>query len=280
MASQVSRAKTESDENAVASSRSKGGEMEALSTPAIREGGGLSPRREVPEATRLVFATPASEVPTPVRASAPAQTEEMDSGERESLRLALALQCEEEEYMTAQREGAARLAELEAAQVEGPRDEEEEEEEEEEIDESFALAWRLQQEEDDRALFLALNGGRDVPTGTLPRNVSPSQMTFDELTQLGENIGKVSKGTSKSAIDDLPTCVFSEAAAAGAIVGEQCAICRVEFEPDDQLRILPCRHAEHAECIEQWLLLNRMCPLCGKDVAPRADDDDKAASAK
>lgn len=174
---------------------------------------------------------------------------------------------EEESYLAAQRQGAARLAELEAAA--GTRGEDEEsEEEEEELDESLALAYRLQQEEDDRALMDALNGGQNS-SAALPRNVSPSQMTFDELTQLGENLGKVSKGTSKSALDELPTCTYAEAAEKNAITGEQCAICRFEYEKDDVLRILPCMHAEHAECLDQWLLRNRSCPLCFKDVAPR-----------
>lgn len=190
----------------------------------------------------------ASEDPTSARAGG---REEVDSAEKESLRVALELQREEEWYMAAQREGAARLAELEATREDDDDEgvEEEEEEEEEEIDESLALAWRLQQEEDDRALFIALNGGQEPPPGMLPRNVSPSQMTFDELTQLGENIGKVSKGTSKSAIDDLPTCTFRVASSdPNVIVGDQCAICRLEYQADDILRILPCRHAEHAEC--------------------------------
>lgn len=195
-------------------------------------------------------ATAASDVPTPIRTPAPAAApDSMDSGERESLRLALALQSEEERYIEAQREGAARLAQIEAEREDDDQAEDiEDEDEEEELDESLALAWRLQQEEDDRALFIALNGGREPPPGTLPRNVSPSQMTFDELTQLGENIGKVSKGASKSAIDDLPTCTFAESHRANAIVGEQCAICRVEYKDDDVLRVLPCRHAEHADC--------------------------------
>lgn len=195
-------------------------------------------------------ATAVSDVPTPIRTPGPAMAPEtMDSDERESLRLALALQSEEERYIEEQREGAARLAQIEAGREDDDQAGDiEDESEEEEMDESLALAWRLQQEEDDRALFIALNGGREPPLGTLPRNVSPSQMTFDELTQLGENIGKVSKGTSKSAIDDLPTCTFSEIHQANAIVGEQCAICRIEYKADDVLRVLPCRHAEHADC--------------------------------
>ena len=46
----------------------------------------------------------------------------------------------------------------------------------------------------------------------------------------------------------------------------QCSICRCEFEPEDELRVLPCGHADHAECIDQWLAVNKSCPLCNKDI--------------
>lgn len=213
---------------------SKEGENVEKNVAPLAENGSRTPSREPPK-------TPPH---APVAASEAATPDD-------SLRLALELQRQEEQYMAAQREGEARLAELD-----------------DEEDESLVLAWRLQQEEDDRALFLALNGGREVPEGALPRNVSPSQMTYDELTALGENLGTVSKGTSRAAIDQLPTMSY-EAAKKNAIVGEQCAICRLEFQADDILRVLPCRHAEHAECIDQWLVLNRCCPLCQKEVAPR-----------
>ena len=148
-----------------------------------------------------------------------------------------------------------------------------EEEEEDDYDESLALAWRLQQEDDDRALLMAMNGGIEPPEGATERSLSPSQMTYDQLLQLGENVGKVSKGTDQAQWDDLPTCTYGEAKSKGeafAILGEQCAVCRCEYDDEDIVRILPCRHAEHAECLDQWLLRNRSCPLCQRDVGTRA----------
>ncbi|WWC90745.1 uncharacterized protein L201_005682 [Kwoniella dendrophila CBS 6074] len=49
---------------------------------------------------------------------------------------------------------------------------------------------------------------------------------------------------------------------------QQCPICLVDFEPGDDLRILPCEreHAYHQTCIDPWLLeVSSSCPLCRKD---------------
>ncbi|KAJ1450762.1 hypothetical protein M885DRAFT_531411 [Pelagophyceae sp. CCMP2097] len=196
------------------------------------------------------------------------------------------LQAEDERYFQEQQDGMARFAQLESSRqtpgAEGapstPRSHEEEEgdegsDDEEEVDESLALAWRLQQEDDDQALLMALNGGAGTPTGVTFRNVSPSQMSFDQLTELGNHIGVVSKGTSHTFLEGLPTVAFKDVSATDAIVGEQCAICRLEFEDDDVLRILPCRHSDHAECVDKWLLMNRCCPHCQQDCGARADGE-------
>ncbi|WWD02535.1 hypothetical protein V865_000575 [Kwoniella europaea PYCC6329] len=50
--------------------------------------------------------------------------------------------------------------------------------------------------------------------------------------------------------------------------GQQCPICLVDFEPGDDLRVLPCEreHAYHQGCIDPWLLqVSSSCPLCRKD---------------
>lgn len=46
-----------------------------------------------------------------------------------------------------------------------------------------------------------------------------------------------------------------------------CTICLCEYEPDDLLRKMPCRHLFHKECVDEWLKLKRTCPLCKFDVA-------------
>ncbi|EAZ23519.1 hypothetical protein OsJ_07216 [Oryza sativa Japonica Group] len=47
----------------------------------------------------------------------------------------------------------------------------------------------------------------------------------------------------------------------------ECAVCLLEFEDDDALRLLPaCPHAFHPECIGLWLEKHVTCPLCRANV--------------
>ena len=42
---------------------------------------------------------------------------------------------------------------------------------------------------------------------------------------------------------------------------EQCAVCRMEFEPDEEVALLPCKHLYHGECIAQWLKDRKVRPF-------------------
>jgi len=47
----------------------------------------------------------------------------------------------------------------------------------------------------------------------------------------------------------------------------ECCICMTEFETSDNLRLLPCGHFFHVECIKKWLVTRSTCPFCRKDIA-------------
>lgn len=68
-------------------------------------------------------------------------------------------------------------------------------------------------------------------------------------------MGTVSKGLSEQALASLPSCKASSLETAHG----ECAVCRMEYDDDDELTLLPCKHHYHADCIQQWLALNKVC---------------------
>lgn len=41
-----------------------------------------------------------------------------------------------------------------------------------------------------------------------------------------------------------------------------CCICLAKYANNDELRELPCSHFFHKECVDKWLKINALCPLC------------------
>ena len=39
-----------------------------------------------------------------------------------------------------------------------------------------------------------------------------------------------------------------------------------EFEEEEDVRRLPCMHLFHVTCVDQWLGLNKRCPICRVDI--------------
>ncbi|XP_032084745.1 RING finger protein 215 [Thamnophis elegans] len=47
---------------------------------------------------------------------------------------------------------------------------------------------------------------------------------------------------------------------------DSCAICLDQFQRNQCLRVLPCLHEFHRDCVDPWLLLQQTCPLCKHNV--------------
>jgi len=87
-------------------------------------------------------------------------------------------------------------------------------------------------------------------------------MSYEELLDLEERMGKVSKGLSEEKIKKLK----KEKYAKGKFSEDKCIICQYEYKTDEQLIILPCNHNFHLECIIEWLKKEKTCPFCKSEI--------------
>jgi len=60
-----------------------------------------------------------------------------------------------------------------------------------------------------------------------------------------------------------------------------CAICLDEFEDKEKVRVLPCKHQFHEDCLVPWLTeRHASCPLCKMDVLKYVSEIEQAAKNK
>jgi len=88
--------------------------------------------------------------------------------------------------------------------------------------------------------------------------------SFQSVEEEDSQMSPVPKGAEQALIDLIPLergCSCSSGADA-----ESCAVCLNDFEDGDVMRRLPCGHAFHCACVDNWLKRNKACPLCRQDV--------------
>ncbi|KAI5076483.1 hypothetical protein GOP47_0008548 [Adiantum capillus-veneris] len=141
-----------------------------------------------------------------------------------------------------------------------------------EDDEAFARALQEAEQREATAYMMGLidaeESQRDDEDGIHEaqeawQDIDPDNMSYEELIALGEAVGTHSKGLKPNAIAALPCSIFSHQHPG---TEKLCVICRLDYEDGDGLLTLPCRHCYHADCIKNWLQINKVCPICSAEV--------------
>uniref|UniRef100_G3X6F2 RING-type E3 ubiquitin transferase n=1 Tax=Bos taurus TaxID=9913 RepID=G3X6F2_BOVIN len=101
--------------------------------------------------------------------------------------------------------------------------------------------------------------GRMSPI-TVDDSDSRSSLNLDQFFLL-EADPHQTRGLTKLQINSLPLRFFEEKDAA-----KTCPICITEYTTGNMLRILPCSHEYHYQCIDQWLEEHPNCPICRAPV--------------
>ena len=100
--------------------------------------------------------------------------------------------------------------------------------------------------------------------GDLPNQPYPNvdNMTYEELLELEERMGKVSNGLSDDEIKKLKQEKFIKY----KYLEDKCIICQFDFKELERIVVLPCKHCFHFQCIKPWIEKQHYCPLCKKNI--------------
>ncbi|KAI9706972.1 MAG: hypothetical protein M1820_004559 [Bogoriella megaspora] len=109
------------------------------------------------------------------------------------------------------------------------------------------------------------------PPGGIHGDAVYSQEAFDRvMSQLMEqhSTGTAPGPASAEAIGALPQKKVDKAMLDDQGKAE-CSICMDEVTLDDTVRVLPCKHWFHPDCIEAWLKEHDTCPHCREGIMPK-----------
>lgn len=93
---------------------------------------------------------------------------------------------------------------------------------------------------------------------------------FDHIKVSDFTTGQVAKFTSDTYFNTQDSYSIEE----GMQLPTECVICLGEFEDDEIVTKLQCRHLYHRECLAIWLRDHNSCPTCRDVVFPELDDDE------
>lgn len=95
-------------------------------------------------------------------------------------------------------------------------------------------------------------------------NIDPDQMTYEELLELGERIGVVSRGFTPEQIKLIPIVKYKKNNVESK--DDMCSVCQYDYIPGEKLRKLTCIHSFHRRCVDDWLKREKVCPNCKEEV--------------
>ncbi|KAH9055240.1 hypothetical protein EDB87DRAFT_1341414 [Lactarius vividus] len=116
--------------------------------------------------------------------------------------------------------------------------------------------------------FIYVIGGYYPPNHQLVVGTDP----LDSFEELAELLGQVKPPTAtkedidNSGLEVIRSGVLAEYEKIGRIAPmcvDRCLICLEDYDPEEDLRLLSCRHVFHRDCVDRWLETGRNnCPAC------------------
>ncbi|CAK71454.1 unnamed protein product (macronuclear) [Paramecium tetraurelia] len=92
------------------------------------------------------------------------------------------------------------------------------------------------------------------------RQFQTDGMSYEELLELQNQVGHVSRGLTKEQIKKIPKRTVYLRQKDG------CSICYNDILTHDNIRELKCKHYYHSKCIKKWLMNEKKCPICQTEI--------------
>lgn len=123
-----------------------------------------------------------------------------------------------------------------------------------------------------RTFLIYVIGGYYPPDHSIVTGGPDNMESFEALLELADLLGQTKPPTaSKEDIDNSGLEIIKpeqlvarekEGRVASNCI-ERCLICLDEYDPEDDIRVMTCRHAFHKSCVDKWLHTGRNnCPAC------------------
>jgi len=91
-----------------------------------------------------------------------------------------------------------------------------------------------------------------------PDALPDENMSYEQLLDLEEKIGKVNPGLNPEIVKNLPVINYQST----TTEKQMCLVCREEYKTNDPVKILSCTHIYHKGCIDKWFEDHKTCPVC------------------
>ncbi|KAJ3504927.1 hypothetical protein NLJ89_g7679 [Agrocybe chaxingu] len=122
-----------------------------------------------------------------------------------------------------------------------------------------------------RTFLIYVIGGYYPPDHNIVTG-GPTLDSFDALIELADLLGHVKPPTvskdeiEKSGLETIKASQVAQYEKDGKISSnctDRCLICLDDYDPEDSVRVMTCRHAFHKNCVDEWLQRGRNnCPAC------------------
>ncbi|KAF5448603.1 hypothetical protein F2P56_029115 [Juglans regia] len=76
--------------------------------------------------------------------------------------------------------------------------------------------------------------------------------------------------TAASAIEALPRVKLTQKHLDN---DPSCPVCKEEFDLGGEVRLMPCKHFYHSDCIVPWLCIHNTCPVCRYELQDDSNSD-------